>query len=86
MKNDWKVLGGVCALVIGVYAYVVQPGMVELGSSNAADAYYNLLVQGIRAGQLSVKKEAPPALAKLADPYVLSTSLRNPGVLDLSYY
>ncbi len=86
MKNDWKVLGGVCALVIGVYAYVVQPGMVELGSSNAADAYYNLLVQGFRAGQLSVKKEAPPALAKLADPYVLSTSLRNPGVLDLSYY
>ena len=76
MKNAWKSLAAVCALVIGVYAYVVQPGVFELGSSNAADAYYNLLVQGFRAGQLSVKKEAPPALAELADPYVLPASVR----------
>ena len=38
-------------------------------SLNAADTYYNLLVQGFRAGQLSLKKEVPPGLAQLADPY-----------------
>ena len=86
MNRAWKPLAAVCALVIGVYAYVVQPGVIERVGLKAADAYYNLLVQGFRAGQLSVNKEAPPALAKLADPYVLSTSLRSAGVLDLSYY
>ncbi|MGO9611247.1 MAG: tetratricopeptide repeat protein [Verrucomicrobiia bacterium] len=86
MKNAWISLAAVCALVIGVYAYVVQPGVGELGSSNAADAYYNLLVQGFRAGQLSVRKEAPPALAELANPYDLSTYVRTSGLLDLSYY
>src|SRR5208282_4360519 len=29
----------------------------------------NLLVQGFRAGQLNVKREAPPGLTQLADPY-----------------
>jgi tetratricopeptide (TPR) repeat protein len=85
MKNGWISLAAACALVIGVYGYVVQPGVFELGSSNAADAYYNLLVQGFRAGQLSLKKEAPPGLAELADPYDLSTYVRISGLLDLSY-
>jgi tetratricopeptide (TPR) repeat protein len=86
MKNAWISLAAVCALVIGVYACVVQPGVSERLSSNAADAYYNLLVQGFRAGQLSVKKEVPPGLAELADPYDLSTYVRPSRVLDLSYY
>jgi tetratricopeptide (TPR) repeat protein len=86
MKNAWISLAAVCVLVIAVYACVVQPGVFELGSSNAADAYYNLLVQGFRAGQLSVKKEAPPRLAELADPYDLSKYVRISGLLDLSYY
>jgi hypothetical protein len=33
---------------------------------SAPDNYYNLLVQGFRAGQLSLKRDAPPALARLA--------------------
>ena len=37
--------------------------------SQPADSYYNLLVQGFRAGQLNVKREAPPGLAQLADPF-----------------
>ena len=69
MKNEWRVLGAVCALVIGIYAYMAQSGLLEPVSPNAADTYYNLLVQGFRAGQLSLKKEAPPGLAQLADPY-----------------
>jgi Flp pilus assembly protein TadD len=42
---------------------------LELASPHAKDSYYNLLVQGFRAGQLNVKRETPPGLAQLADPY-----------------
>ncbi len=85
MKNAWILLAAVCSLVIGVYAYMAQSGSLELLSPDAADSYYNLLVQGFRAGQLSLKKEVPPGLAQLADPYDPAAnsflSLR-----DLSYY
>src|SRR5208282_3378579 len=69
MKNGWISLAAACALVIGVYAYMSLPGDWEKFGQNAADSSYNLLVQGFRAGQLSLKKEAPPGLAELADPY-----------------
>ncbi len=62
------ILGVVCALVVGVYAYAAHSGPAELWSPNAADTYYNLLVQGFCAGQLSLKKEVPTGLAQLADP------------------
>jgi tetratricopeptide (TPR) repeat protein len=86
MKSGWGLLAAVCVLVIGVYAYVVQPGVLELGNSNAADAYYNLLVRGFRDGHLSLKKEVPSRLAELADPYDLSTYGGPSVLLDLSYY
>ena len=90
MKNGWKSLAAVCALVIGVYAYMAQSGALESLSQNAADAYYNLLVQGFRAGQLSLKKEVPPGLAQLADPYDPTANAvyqaRPYRLLDLSYY
>ena len=59
----------VCALVIGIFAWSAESGFLELTSPRAEDSYYNLLVQGFRAGQLNVKREAPPGLARLADPY-----------------
>jgi len=68
MRSAWKPLAAVCALVIGVYAYTSRSGGMESLIPNAADTYYNLLVQGFRVGQLSLKKEAPPGLARLADP------------------
>jgi tetratricopeptide (TPR) repeat protein len=90
MKNAWKPLAAVCVLVIGVYAYMAQPGVWESLSRNAADAYYNLLVQGFRAGQLSLKKDVPPGLAQLADPYDPANGVlyQSPSyrLLDLSYY
>ena len=90
MKNAWRSLAAVCALVIGIYAYMAQPGVWESLSQNAADAYYNLLVQGFRAGQLSLKKELPPGLAQLADPYDPANTVlyQSPSyqLLDLSYY
>ena len=63
---------------------------MESLSQNAADARYNLLVQGFRAGQLSLKKDVPPGFAQLADPYdpaanVLYRSALH-GLNDLSYY
>jgi hypothetical protein len=58
--------------------------------SLTATEYYNLLVQGFRAGQLSLKKDAPPGLAQLADPYdPTANALYRPEwnpMVDLSYY
>ncbi|MGB8370368.1 MAG: tetratricopeptide repeat protein [Limisphaerales bacterium] len=63
------VFGMVCALIIGIFAWSAKSGYFELASLRAEDSYYNLLVQGFRAGQLNVKREAPPGLTQLADPY-----------------
>jgi tetratricopeptide (TPR) repeat protein len=90
MKNAWRSLAAVCVLVVGVYAYMAQSGVLELVSLDAADTHYNLLVQGFRAGQLSLKKEVPPEFAQLADPYDPAVSSPYAGppyrLLDLSYY
>jgi len=87
---QYGILATVCVAVIGVYAYTTQSGASELLSPSAADTHYNLLVQGFRAGQLSLKKEAPPGLAQLADPYdpIANASYRDmPYRLhDLSFY
>jgi len=83
------VLGAVCVLVVGVYACAAHSGVSELLSLNAADTYYNSLVQGFRAGQLSLKKEAPPGLRQLADPYDPAANAPYryaSGTADLSYY
>ena len=87
----WVVLGTVCALVIGFYAASARVGQYDLRISGAEDCYYNLLVRGFRAGQLNLKREAPPWLAKLADRYDLAAHLEDlvaetPPVVDLSYY
>jgi tetratricopeptide (TPR) repeat protein len=92
-KSPWierAVLGGICVWVITLYALVAQSGVLESTSLNPGDAYYNLLVQGFRAGQLSLKKDVPPGLAQLPDPYdpvanVLYGS-ESYGMRDLSCY
>jgi len=68
------VLGAVCALVVGVYASTAHSGYYELVNLGPADAYYNSLVQGFRAGQLSLKREVPPEIAQLTDPHDPSAS------------
>jgi tetratricopeptide (TPR) repeat protein len=89
--KPWGILGAVCFLVIGVYAHMAQPGMLESWASQADGNYYNLLVEGFRAHQLNLQKEAPPGLAQLADPYdpIANFSYqwldRNP-LGDLSFY
>ncbi len=90
MKTGWISLAGVCALVVGMYAYTAPLGKLESSLSNPADAYYNLLVQGFRDGHLSLKKDVPPGLMRLADPYNPTTNERYrrgfAGVHDLSLY
>lgn len=90
MNSGWRILGAACALIIGVYVYMARSGAWESLDRNAADDYYNLLVQGFRAGQLSLVKEVPPGLAQLADPYdpIANASYQGApyGLLDLSYY
>jgi tetratricopeptide (TPR) repeat protein len=90
MKNTWTSLAAVCALVLGVYAYMAQSGALELLSPTAADTYYNLLVQGFRAGHLSLNKDVPPDFSRLADPYDPAVNLPYQAppyrMLDLSYY
>jgi len=85
------VLSAVCALIIGVYARSAKSGLLESLCSGAQDSYYNLLVQGFRAGQLNLKAEVPPGLAQLADPYDPAASepyrfnYEHP-LQDISYY
>ncbi len=90
MKLAWTSLAAACALVIAVYAYLAQPGTFELLNPNPADAYYNLLVRGFRAGQLNLVQEVPVGLTQLTDPYDPVVRARYPGplgrLLDLSYY
>ncbi len=92
-KSDWLqrgVLGAVCVLVVGVYASGSRSGTLELSATKASDTYYNLLVQGFRDGQLSLKTEVPTGLLHLADPYdpTANTLYQDPPyqLHDLSYY
>jgi Tfp pilus assembly protein PilF len=90
IKNEWKVLAAVCVLVVGVYAYAAYSGFMAKPDQQAADAYYNQLVQGFQAGQLNLKKDVPPGLAQLANPYDLIANApyrtAKYGLYDLSYY
>jgi len=79
------ILGAVCALVIVSYAFAARPGYSVPTRLNPSYDYYNLLVDGFRAGQLGLKLAAPPGLAQLADPYDPDANARY-QLLDMSYY
>ncbi|MCX6911944.1 MAG: tetratricopeptide repeat protein [Verrucomicrobia bacterium] len=90
-RASWVILGMICALMIGFFAWSARPGWLGMRTWRAEDAYYNQLVRGFRAGQLDLKTEVPVGLAQLADPY---DPLANAEYLlvdghplwDLSYY
>jgi tetratricopeptide (TPR) repeat protein len=84
-------LGVVCAIVIGFLTWNAEPGGFDYLNSGPENAYYNLLVQGFRAGQLNLKTEVPPGLAQLPDPPILGVNLPyhwfdGHPLLDLSCY
>jgi len=76
------VVAGFTALLAGSRSYVT--------TRPAAEEPYNLVVEGFREGHSWLAKEAPPELAKAANPYLFATYrpfLGPPwGVIDLSYY
>ncbi len=83
------ILGLVCALVVGVFAWMALESVTELTGWSAADNHYNLLVRGLQHGQLSLWKDAPPQLATLPDPYdpVANGKYRTgSGLHDMTYY
>ena len=87
----YAVLGTTSALIIGFFAWSARSGMGEARASGANNNFYNLLVQGFRAGQLDLKAELPPGFTGLADPYDPIANehyrLRDGFPLhDLSYY
>lgn len=88
--REWLLFGGVCTLVIALLAWMAGAHGAEFDSPPAAVEHYNLLVDGFRAGQLSLKRELPPGLAQLPDPYdpVANQPFRSPpiGLHDASYY
>jgi tetratricopeptide (TPR) repeat protein len=83
-------LGIVCALVIGLLAWMAGRHGAEFAPPPPAAEHYNLLTEGFRAGQLSLKREIPPGLRQLADPYdpVANAVYRSPpvGLHDTSYF
>ena len=89
--TPWVILGTICALVIGFFAWSARPGWLGMSTWRAEDAYYNLMVRGFQAGQLDLKAEVPPGFAQLADPYdpiAHADYLLMDGhpLWDLSYY
>lgn len=79
--------GFVCVAVIGLLILGAEPGLSVLKNSEAKDCYYNLLVQGFRAGQLNIKKDAPPGLTRLTNPYdPAANAAYILDVGDMSYY
>jgi tetratricopeptide (TPR) repeat protein len=85
------VFGSVCILVIGIFAWSAGPGFHDIATQRAEDGYYNLLVQGFRAGQLNVKRDAPPGLASVPNPYDSAVNKlyvwnRDDLCHDMSYY
>jgi tetratricopeptide (TPR) repeat protein len=90
MKNEWRIMVLVCALVIGVYACMAQWGISESLNPNPAESRYNLLVEGFQAGHLSLNQEVPSGLAHLTDPYdpvaIAPFRLGPDRLYDLSYY
>lgn len=67
--RHWTALAVAGLLVVLYYGWIVAPAIPQLVGPAPSEAYYNLLADGFRAGQLSLKKEPAPELAKLANPY-----------------
>lgn len=87
-------LGALCAAVLAAYAALAWSRASEMGNPTPREAYYNQLVDGFRAGQLSLLREAPAGLAALPDPYDPATNQEFRGPIyvgtdrlhDLTYY
>lgn len=84
------VMGTVSVLMVASYAWMAATNETEWSQASPADESYNLLVEGLQDGHLSLHKEAPPAFQQLADPYDPSANASframPSGMHDLSYF
>ncbi|HTR43296.1 MAG TPA: tetratricopeptide repeat protein [Pseudomonadales bacterium] len=79
-------LGIVCALGVMAFGWISHSALLPARPQNE-NTFYNLLTQGFRAGQLNVITQAPPELARMANPYIpASFAPYSTAVYDLSYY
>ena len=74
-----------CAGVIAGYFWIALPAIPQYGLREPSQQHFNLLVAGFQSGQLSLKKEPPPEMARLADPYDPDQNARY-RLHDASYY
>jgi tetratricopeptide (TPR) repeat protein len=81
----------VIGLVVGLgYLRMAATNVTEWGQADARAEDYNLLVEGFQDGHVHLRKEVPPGLARLADPFDPAANAMyraKPYSLDdLSYY
>ena len=87
--NSWRadaLLVLACAFIIVIFARSTEPGFRVLEHPDPKDSFYNLLVEGFQAGQLNLKMDPPPIMAKLANPYDPNNGAYLGDICDLTYY
>ncbi|HYK04465.1 MAG TPA: hypothetical protein VE974_22125 [Thermoanaerobaculia bacterium] len=72
--------------VLSAYAFFGSTGTWEFRRVNWPESFYGGQVEGYLLGQLSLRHEADPALAKLANPYEMKQREGIPFSWDASYY
>jgi hypothetical protein len=72
--------------VLTVYAFFGSAGTWEFRRVDWAESFYAGQIEGFRLGQLSLRHEADPALAKLANPYEMKQREGISYSWDASYY
>ncbi|HUA66318.1 MAG TPA: tetratricopeptide repeat protein [Alphaproteobacteria bacterium] len=87
-KRLWDKMDGiVIGLVAGIIMWIADPNAALVKGLSADGTYYNLLVEGFRAGHLYVNREPPPGLAQVSDPYNPADNSAIIGSAnDLSYF
>jgi len=66
---EFRLASAAFIAVFATYLFLGGIGVTDRGNPYPRDAAYNLLARGLLSGHLYLDKEAPPALARLRDPY-----------------
>ena len=81
------ILGIICALVVGFYAWNAGPGFLESWAASPKDNYYNLLARSLRDGHVNLEREVPANIAPNGDiPGQDWVAEAVSGLAELSYY
>ena len=77
-------------LVVAGFVALILASRPYVSTGRAAAEPYNLMVEGFRSGHSWLAKDAPPELARAANPYEFAAYRRYLGapwgLIDLSYY